>query len=447
MSEGRKKVWIKTYGCQMNERDTEALQAMLSKSGYVIVDEGEEDVAILNTCSIRELAELKALGKAGRLLKKKRQKPDYKVGVIGCMAANKHNLLAQKLPGIDFIVPPQALSMVPQLIQQVFRDGKKPSFSLPEAFDFSCYELPGLTHKASVGVPVQTGCNMACSYCIVPQTRGSQQNRSFDSILREVHCVSEEGGAKEIMLLGQIVNTYRDPSSSKNFVDLLEAIHEIEAVKRIRFMSPHPAFFSKRLIQSFASLPKLCPALHLPIQCGSDRFLKAMHRAYTKQKVLEIIQDLRSIHPNMSISTDLIVGYPGESEEDFQATVDLFDAVKFDMAYIFKYSARPSTIAAAQEASGMRVPESVKELRNQRLLKMLTECSQAYNDQFVGSQQEVLIEGKANRGQDKLFGRNVYNKKVIVTGPATWINTLKNVKVEKASSSVLEGVVLEESAN
>ena len=443
MSQLAKKVWIKTYGCQMNERDSEALQSMLSKLGFIIVGEGEEDIAILNTCSIRKLAELKALGKAGRLLKKKRRRPDYKVGIIGCMASRKEGFLSEKLPGIDFIVPPQGLSRVPQVVESLFAREQKQTIVIPTAFDFTCYEAARLFPQASVSVPIQTGCNMACSYCIVPQTRGNQQNRSIDSILREVNSVTQEGGAREIVLLGQIVNAYRDPQSSKDFVDLLALIHAIDAVRRIRFLSPHPAFFTKRLVRAFEALPKLCPALHLPVQSGSDAILKGMRRVYTRQKIRDLAQSLRCIHPKMSISTDLIVGYPGESEADFQATVDLFNEVKFDMAYVFKYSARPFTLAAQQEEGSLQVPEEVKEYRNQYLLKMLAACSRAYNEQFLGEMQEVLIEGKAHRGQDRLFGKNVYNKKVIVTGPEKWINTFKQVRIERAGACVLEGFVVE----
>ncbi|MDR2769495.1 MAG: tRNA (N6-isopentenyl adenosine(37)-C2)-methylthiotransferase MiaB [Puniceicoccales bacterium] len=441
----KKKVLIKTYGCQMNERDTEALKVLLMEAGFTITEkEGDEDVVLLNTCSVREAAELKALGKAGRLLRKKKTHADYKVGVMGCMAAHKKELLFKKLPGLDFIAPPKALHLIPELIQQSYaRHANQVAVPEPTFLNFSCYERTYSKHKAVARIPIQQGCNMACSYCIVPKTRGEQQNRPFNSILKEVK-EAAQWGTKEIILLGQIVNTYHDPDSRKNFIDLLEAVQNVEAIKRIRFISPHPAFFSSQLMQAFKILPKLCPSLHLPIQSGSDRILKAMRRAYTKAKILEIVKTLRTIDMRASISTDIIVGYPGESEEDFQETVALFKDIKFDMAYIFKYSPRPLTWVAPQEQSLMKIPEKVKEDRNQYLLSILTQCSTEYNRQFMGKYQEVLIEGKAHRGEHKLFGKNIYNKKVILTGPESWINTFKHVQIGKVTASTLEEKVVED---
>ncbi|MDR0647005.1 MAG: tRNA (N6-isopentenyl adenosine(37)-C2)-methylthiotransferase MiaB [Puniceicoccales bacterium] len=441
----KKKVLIKTYGCQMNERDTEALKVLLVEAGFMIAEkEGDEDVVLLNTCSVREAAELKALGKAGRLLKKKKTHANYKVGVMGCMAAHKKEVLFKKLPGLDFIAPPKALHLIPELIRQSYV-GNANQMAVPEpaSFNFSCYEHTYPKPKAVAWIPIQQGCNMACSYCIVPRTRGEQQNRPFNSILKEVQ-EAVQWGTKEIILLGQIVNTYHDPDSKKNFVDLLEAVQNVEAVKRIRFISPHPAFFSSQLMQAFKHLSKLCPALHLPVQSGSDRILKEMRRAHTKAKIWEIVETLRTIDARASISTDIIVGYPGESEEDFQETVALFRDIKFDMAYIFKYSPRPLTWVAPQEQSLMGIPEKVKEDRNQCLLNILTQCSTEYNRQFMGECQEILIEGKAHRGEHQLFGKNIYNKKVIFAGPESWINTFKSVQINKITASTLEGKVVED---
>jgi tRNA-2-methylthio-N6-dimethylallyladenosine synthase len=441
----KKKVLIKTYGCQMNERDTEALKIFLVEAGFTIAEkEGDEDVVLLNTCSVREAAELKALGKAGRLLRKKKTRANYKVGVMGCMAAHKKEVLFKKLPGLDFIAPPKALHLIPELIQQSYAENtNQVTVPEPASFNFSCYEHTYPKHKVVAWIPIQQGCNMACSYCIVPKTRGEQQNRPFNSILKEVK-EAAQWGTKEIILLGQIVNTYHDPDSNKNFIDLLEAVQNVEAIKRIRFMSPHPAFFSSQLMQAFKNLPKLCPSLHLPVQSGSDRILKEMRRAYTKTKILEIVKTLRMIDIRASISTDIIVGYPGESEEDFQETVALFKDVKFDMAYIFKYSPRPLTWVAPQEQSLTGIPEKVKEERNQHLLSILTQYSTEYNRQFMGECQEVLVEGKAHRGEHKLFGKNIYNKKVILTGPESLINTFKYVQIDKVTASTLEGKVVED---
>ncbi len=443
MAEIKRKIWIKTYGCQMNMRDSNTLKALLLADGHVIVDdEKDADIALLNTCSIRDLAESKAIGKAGRLLKNKRKNPDYRVGILGCMASRQKEQLLKVLPQLDWIIPPQNLPQIPELIRETLEkhiDGCIVA-KIPEAFEFKCYEKK--TDASPVlFVPIQQGCNMCCSYCIVPKTRGVQQNRPFDSIIQEIQ-QGVGNGVKEVMLLGQIVNTYQDKICGKNFVDLLQAINSIDGIERIRFMSPHPAFFNNELIQCYCTLPKLCPAIHLPLQSGSNRILKEMHRAYTREKFLKIVSDLRTIQPQISISTDIIVGYPGETEEDFQQTYDLFSEIGFDMAYIFKYSPRPTTLAAPKQNSELGISDEVKEMRNQRLLALLTHFSSLYNQQFLNTIQLILVEGQAHRGANKFFGRNVFNKKVIFEGADDLLGTFQSVKVNKTSSSVLEGVLL-----
>lgn len=440
MEKSGRKIWIKTYGCQMNTRDSDTLKTLLKADGHTIVEKEEEaDIALLYTCSIRDLAESKALGKAGRLIRNKRKNPNYRIGILGCMASRQGKNLLKKLPQLDWIIPPQNLSETPQLIRKTLDNNFENCLipEIPQNFDFSCYEAASSV-KPTLFVPVQQGCNMACSYCIVPQTRGVQQNRPLTSIIKEIE-IAAQTGTKEITLLGQIVNTYQDPETQKRFPDLLEAVQAVEGIERIRFISPHPAFFTDTLIECFEKLPKLCPAIHLPVQSGSNRLLKEMHRAYTREKIYTIVDKLRAINPLMSISTDIIVGYPGESETDFNDTCDLFDHIQFDMAYIFKYSPRPATLAAPQQKTILGIEESVKEERNQILLQKLNKYSTAYNKQFLNTQQSVLIEGKAHRGIDKLFGRNLYNKKVIIKGPETWIGTLQNVQITQTSSSVLEG--------
>ena len=355
------------------------------------------------------------------------------------MASRQKEQLLKVLPTLDWIILPQNLSKIPEIIKNSLQNQINTCtvVDTPENFDFECYKKSVKT-KPSSFVPIQQGCNMNCSYCIVPKTRGAQQNRPLISIIEEIN-EAVNSGTKEIFLLGQIVNSYRDKTSGETFTDLLKDINSIKGVERIRFMSPHPTFFNDELIQCFSTLDKLCPAIHLPIQSGSNYILKQMHRAYTCERILEIVQKLRSIQPKISISTDIIVGYPGESESDFAKTVELFDIIKFDMAYIFKYSPRPTTLAAHQQDTALGIPEEVKEVRNQRLLKQLTIHSTNYNRQFLGTTQEVLVEGKAPHG-DKLFGKNIFNKKVIFPGPDAWIGSMRNIVIEKTSSSVLEGI-------
>ncbi len=425
----------------MNSRDSETLRALLVQAGHVIVEnEKDADIALLNTCSVRALAEDKAIGKAGRLLKRKEKEPNLRVGILGCMAGRRGAELLKILPRLDWIVPPQALPRVPNLIYETLTQNKCTCTiaGVPQAFDFTCYEQ-ALKPKPVLFVPIQQGCGMNCSYCIVPKTRGHQQNRPFESIVAEIRQAAQQG-TREVMLLGQIVNAYVDKEARKTFVDLLEAVQGIDGIERIRFMSPHPSFFNEALVACFGRLSKLCPALHLPIQSGSNRILKLMRRGYTREGVLKLIKALRAVEPRISISTDLIVGYPSETEEDFEQTVSLFEEIHFDMAYIFKYSPRPTTEAASSEEM---IPEAVKEERNQRLLSLLTVFSTAYNQTFVGTKQEVLIEGIAPHGEGKLFGRNCYNKKVIFNGSPKLIGSFKEVFIEKATSSALEGRVVD----
>lgn len=441
MSPFSRKLWIKTYGCQMNSRDSDTLKTLLIQAGHVIVEnEKEANIALLNTCSVRDLAELKALGKAGRLLKRKGKEPNFRVGILGCMAGRRGAELLKVLPNLDWIVPPQALSRVPSLIYETLTQNKQTATvaDVPQAFDFTCYEQK-LSPKPVLFVPVQQGCGMNCSYCIVPKTRGHQQNRPFASIAAEIRQAAQQG-TREVILLGQIVNAYIDKDAKKSFVDLLEAVQEIDGIERIRFMSPHPSFFNEALVACFGYLSKLCPALHLPVQSGSDRILQKMRRPYTRETVLKLVRALRAVNPQFSISTDLIVGYPCETDEDFEQTVSLFKEIRFDMAYIFKYSPRPTTEAALAEEN---VPEAVKEERNQRLLSLLNASSTAYNETFVGTKEEVLVEGTAPHGEDKLFGRNRYNKKVIFNGSSALIGSFKEIFIEKATSSALEGRIVD----
>ncbi len=443
MEKLRKKIWIKTYGCQMNMRDSDTLKMLLKSEGHnIVATEDEADIALLYTCSIRELAENKALGKAGRLMRNKRKNPNYRIGILGCMASRQNKNLLQKLPQLDWIIPPQNLSEIPYLIHQTLENNLTHCLipKISENFDFHCYEKVKECNP-TLFVPIQQGCNMACSYCVVPQTRGKQQNRPLTSILKEIEKAAQLG-TKEIILLGQIVNSYQDPESHKHFPDLLKAIQMIENIERIRFVSPHPAFFTDALIECFSKLSKLCPAIHLPIQSGSNALLKEMHRGYTREKIYSIVDKLRNINPLFSISTDIIVGYPGETETNFNETCELFDRIKFDMAYIFKYSPRPSTIAAPQQETSLGINDTIKEERNQILLDKLNNYSTTYNKHFLNTQQTILIEGKAHRGINKLFGRNLYNKKVIIEGQESWIGSFKNVIITKTSSSILEGKVL-----
>jgi tRNA-2-methylthio-N6-dimethylallyladenosine synthase len=291
-------------------------------------------------------------------------------------------------------------------------------------------------------VSIMQGCNMKCSYCIVPYTRGPEQYRDMDSIINEIKFLAKNG-TKEVMLLGQIVNNYgigKYPYSENKspFVQLLEKIQEIDGIERIRFMSPHPKGFRDDLIDLYGSLSKLCLHVHLPLQSGSDKILKAMHRPYTREKFLEIVEKLRKNAPSISISTDIIVGFPGETEEDFKCTCDIFDAVKFDMAFIFKYSIRPGTPAGEMD---MQIDEKIKEERNQILLRKLEKYSEEYNKKMIGKTCSVLVDGIAKRGDGCLCGKISENKKVIFHGDKNLIGRFVNVKITDSSQSTLLGTI------
>ncbi len=361
-----KTVYIKTYGCQMNERDSEAVAAMLRARGYAISpSEREADVILLNTCSVRDLAEQKAIGKMTALAHLKRRKPDLVLGYLGCMAQSRGGALAEKQPAVDLVVGTQRFHHVPDYLDQIFTHRRAEADSYDEELKaiVDVAEEPGSEStikdhvlcangngQVTAFVSIMQGCDMYCSFCIVPYTRGSERSRPIAEIVEEVrHLVGQ--GVKEVTLLGQIVTSYGRKDIHKKdgksaFVQLLEAVHEVKGLERIRFTSPHPKGFGDDLVEAYRDLPKLCEHAHLPVQSGSNRLLKAMNRGYSREWYLRILDKLREAQPDIAISTDVIVGFPGETEEDFEQTVSLMRAVEFDQAYIFKYSPRRDTPAA-----------------------------------------------------------------------------------------------------
>ena len=334
------RVFIKTYGCQMNERDSEAVAAMLRARGYRIVgSEDECDILLLNTCSVRDAAEQKAIGKAGHLQARKRQDPDFVLGILGCMAQNRGAGLLERLPDVDLIVGTQKFHRVPDYIDNI-RAARDAGVLLGETIVDIGEEagsqnairdhLESPDGRVSGFVSIQQGCNMDCSFCIVPKTRGDERSRPADEIVAECRTLVEKG-VREVTLLGQIVTSYgrRDPAhrgAISPFVRLLEKIHAIDGLERIRFTSPHPRGFKQDLVEAYGRLPKLCEYVHLPLQSGSNRILKAMNRPYTRERYLEIVQALRAGRPDMYSSTDIIVGFPGETDGDFADTRSLFEA-------------------------------------------------------------------------------------------------------------------------
>jgi tRNA-2-methylthio-N6-dimethylallyladenosine synthase len=431
----------------MNERDSDDVAYKLKNRGYEIVDsEDIADVVLLNTCSVREQAENKALGKTGHLIKRKKKNPNFIVGIMGCMAQNRGSEILDTLPDLDLIVGTQKFHHVPDYLDKI-SNGKvspKPAFIDLDEENGSQDQIrnhsSGKIVKASAFVSIMQGCNMKCSFCIVPKTRGKERYRSIQSIIDETHELVE-GGTKEVTLLGQIVNAYGRGSLPKvnnktPFVQLLEKLNDIDGLERIRFTSPHPISFGDDLIDCYKYLPKLCEHAHLPMQSGSDKILKIMNRPYTRVRFLEIVNRLRSTHSAMRISTDVIVGFPGETEHDFELTKSTFKESDFEMAFIFKYSERSGTKAV--NLSNV-VPMEIKERRNQELLSMLRTQSKESNSKSLGGKFEILVEAKAKKGVNMLMGRTRCNRKVVFKGDIDEIGTLKHVIIKETSATTLAG--------
>jgi tRNA-2-methylthio-N6-dimethylallyladenosine synthase len=449
------RVHIKTYGCQMNERDSEAVAAMLRARGYrIVAREDECDILLLNTCAVRDAAEQKAIGKVQNVLAHKRRRPDFVVGILGCMAQNRGAALLDQLPDVDLIVGTQKFHQVPGYLDnlraaraagvpvgETIVDLAEEAGSQNEIRDhvLAQDELPDAPPQVSAFVSIQQGCNMDCSFCIVPKTRGDERSRPMDEIVREVMELAARG-VKEITLLGQIVTSYgrRDYAHTGGvspFVQLLEKIHAVDGIERIRFTSPHPRGFKQDLVEAYGRLPKLCEYVHLPMQSGSNRILRAMNRPYTRERYLEIVAALRAVRPDIYFSTDIIVGFPGETDEDFAQTRELLEAVNCDMAYIFKYSIRTGTPAA--EMPG-QVADETKEQRNQILLDLLHQNSVRRNLSLVGRTEEVLVEGRDKTGR-RFTGRTRGNRVAVFEANERLIGQLVPLHIERTTVSTLYG--------
>lgn len=455
------KVYIKTYGCQMNERDSEHLASLAKLRGHEIVeDEKSADVFIANTCSVREAAESKALGKLSRIAYLKKNGFPI-LAVTGCMAQNLGNSIIKRVPKIDVIAGTRKMPYIFDYIEEIAarrkagiipkepQKGERRKWKFNDAIseisdDENSHNLINLHDPTKpqicAGISIMQGCAMKCSYCIVPKTRGIERSRPIADIVKEASLLAERG-TREILLLGQVVNAYgRGQFEIKDkktpFVQLLETLHEIDGIKRIRFVSPHPSYFKSDLINCYKRLPKVCEYAHLPLQSGSDEILKRMRRPYTARRFLEIVEALRAQNPDFSISTDVIVGYPGETESDFEKTCEVFKKSNFDMAYIFKYSPRLGTLSAELKDD---VSEEEKERRNQILLEILARQSLAYNEKFLGTVQEVLVESRAKRGVGNMLGRTRTHKKVIFKAPESAIGSFQMVEITSAGVSALEG--------
>jgi len=440
-------VFIKTYGCQMNERDSEAVAAQLVAKGYALApSEHTADVVLLNTCSVRDMAEQKALGKMTTLVGQARKKrPDQIFGFLGCMAQSRGRELIDRLPDVDLVIGTQKFHRTADYLDDILAGRREKIVDVAEEKDSEGkireHVLNGSGAKAVTAfVSIMQGCNQYCTFCIVPYTRGEERSRSIPDIVGECRELVARG-VKEITLLGQIVTSYgkRDlplKDGKSAFVQLLEAVHEIEGLERIRFTSPHPKGYGDDLVEAYARLPKLVESAHIPAQSGSDRMLKAMHRGYTRERFMGIVEKLRRAKPDIGITTDLIVGFPGETEEDFGETLSLVREAAFDNAFIFRYSPRKDTPAATMPG---QLPDEVKEERNQRLLEVMNEQGDRHYHRLVGQRREILVEGPSKKNPARLMGRTRCNKIVVFDGSGRHRGQLMDVNITRAGSFTLYG--------
>lgn len=433
---------------------------MFTEGGYTLTPtEKDADAILINTCSVRDQAEQKALGKMGIMGAQRQKRAHVVYGFMGCMAQSRGQELFDRIPHLDLVVGTQKYHKVFEYVDGILKQ------RLEARMDDPALSLQGTSvcdiaeetdsqntirdhmpkaRNASAFVSIMQGCNMRCSFCIVPDTRGKERGRPIADIVREVEFLVGQG-VKEVTLLGQIVNLYGRTEFAKvdgksPFVQLLEAVHEVEGIERIRFTSPHPIGYRDDLVAAFTYLPKLMSHIHFPMQSGSDRILRAMRRPYKNAKFIEICEKMKAARPDLAITTDVIVGFPGETEEDFQATIDVVERLEFDNAFVFRYSKRKDTPAAEMED---QLPETVKEERNQRLLAVVDKFAKEKNEAIVGTVQKVLCEGPSKNNPNTLSGRTPQNKIVIFEGDIDRLTgKILDVRVESSTGFTTYGTPL-----
>ena len=437
-----KKVFIKTFGCQMNEYDSDKMSDVLrAAEGYEPTQNMDEaDLILFNTCSVREKAQEKVFSDLGRV--KHLKAKGVLIGVGGCVASQEGAAIIQRAPYVDVVFGPQTLHRLPQLLANRSRLGKpQVDISFPEIEKFD-HLPPARVDDASAFVSIMEGCSKYCSYCVVPYTRGEEVSRPFEDVLVEVAGLADQG-VKEITLLGQNVNAYRgkmgDTADIADFATLLEYVHEIPGIARIRYVTSHPNEFTQSLIDAYAKLPKLVNHLHLPVQHGSDRILMAMKRGYTAMEYKSTIRKLRAIRPDLAMSSDFIVGFPGETEDDFNKMMKLIDDIGYDTSFSFIYSPRPGTPAANIKDD---TPHSVKLARLQRLQAAIDQSVEAISASRLGTIQRVLVEGAARKTPNALFGRTECNRPVVFSGPDRLIGQLVDIRITEAPMRSLRGEVV-----
>jgi len=440
-----KKLYIRTFGCQMNEYDSDKMADVLGAAdGLEKTDNPEEaDVILFNTCSVREKAQEKVFHDLGRVKHLKQLNPDLIIGVGGCVASQEGEAIVARAPYVDLVFGPQTLHRLPKLIAERKASGRSQvDISFPEIEKFDNLP-PARTEGASAFVSIMEGCSKYCTFCIVPYTRGDEVYRPLADVLAEVAGLAAQG-VKEVTLLGQNVNAWRAPvdgdgGEMADFAFLLECVHEIPGIERLRYTTSHPREMTQRVVEAYAKLPKLVSHLHLPVQAGSDRVLAAMKRGYTVLEYKSLVRKLRAVRPDISLSSDFIVGFPGETEADFEATMKLIDDLGFDSSFSFIYSSRPGTPAADMADD---TPQDVKLARLSRLQKRIDEQASAISAGMVGSVQRVLVEGPSRKDPNELAGRTDNNRIVNFAGNPRLIGTFVDVTIVSALPHSLRGEIV-----
>ena len=443
-----RKLYIKTFGCQMNEYDSDKISDVLAESHNLelTTNPEEADVLLLNTCSIREKAQEKVFSQLGRWKTWKQHKPDLVIGVGGCVASQEGDSIQKRAPYVDMVFGPQTIHRLPQMLNSVGQQHQHiVDISFPEIEKFDHLPEPRAEGPTAF-VSIMEGCSKYCSFCVVPYTRGEEVSRPFDDILAEVAGLAAQG-VREVNLLGQNVNAYRgvmedETDGEKEEADLallINYVAAIDGIDRIRFTTSHPLEFSDRLIQAYAEVPELVSFLHLPVQCGSDRVLTAMKRGHTALEYKHIIRKLRVVRPDIAISSDFIVGFPGETDEDFNATMKLIDDVDFDQSFSFIYSARPGTPAAELPDN---TPLAVKKQRLARLQQDISSRAENYSRAMIGTVQRVLVEGSSRKSETQMSGRTENNRVTNFNGSADLVGSFVDVKITEAFTNSLQGEIV-----
>jgi len=443
-----KKVFIKTFGCQMNEYDSNRMLDSLNDSHGVeaTTNESDADILLLNTCSVREKAQEKVFSQLGRWRKLKDKKSDLIIGVGGCVASQEGEGIIKRAPYVNMVFGPQTLHRLPKMLDQAIQEqsginnNSSVDISFPEIEKFDALPKPKV-EGVTAFVSIMEGCSKYCSFCVVPYTRGEEFSRPFDDVLAEVSTLAQQG-IREITLLGQNVNAYWGPmhdGSMADFALLIRYVSEIEGIERLRYTTSHPLEFSDSLINVYADVPKLVNHLHLPVQSGSDRILAAMKRRYKAADYVKIIEKIRKVRPNISLSSDFIIGFPGETDQDFEDTMSLIETIGYDLSFSFIYSPRPGTPASDLIDD---VPMDVKQARLQRLQKRITEMAFAISESMVGTKQTVLVDRPARKDATQISGRTENNRVVNFDGSHDLIGSFVELKITEALPNSLRGVML-----